>query len=73
VAIVGVFGSLKVSNLQETVNAIRKAFDLRAETPVTLSTSSLDVCRGKAVEIDEIAYPMLWEFIDEVAITTPGE
>ncbi|TEB37903.1 hypothetical protein FA13DRAFT_1725522 [Coprinellus micaceus] len=63
----------KSEGYEETVNAIRKAFDLRAETPVTLSTSSLDVCRGKAVEIDEIAYPMLWEFIDEVAITTPEE
>ncbi|KAF6752206.1 hypothetical protein DFP72DRAFT_457052 [Ephemerocybe angulata] len=64
---------IKSKKYEGTLEAVRKAFRIDSDARIVLSTSSLDVCRGHAVEIDEAAYPYLWEVLDEVAVATPGE
>ncbi|KAF6748711.1 hypothetical protein DFP72DRAFT_1074058 [Ephemerocybe angulata] len=63
---------IKSKKYEGTLEAVRKAFRIDSDARIVLSTSSLDVCRGHAVEIDEAAYPYLWEVLDEVAVATPG-
>ncbi|KAF5317268.1 hypothetical protein D9611_003492 [Ephemerocybe angulata] len=63
---------IKSKKYEGTLDAVKKAFRIGSDARIVLSTSSLDVCRGNAVEIDEAAYPYLWEVLDEVAVATPG-
>ncbi|KAJ2930275.1 hypothetical protein H1R20_g6798, partial [Candolleomyces eurysporus] len=63
---------VKSNNYEETVGSVKKAFTIAKETGIVLSTASLDVCRGQHVEIDEQAYPHLWDLLDEIIVGTPG-
>jgi len=35
---------------------------------ISLSTSSLDICKGKDVVIDGDAYPVMWNVLDEIYV-----
>ncbi|RXW22009.1 hypothetical protein EST38_g3845 [Candolleomyces aberdarensis] len=63
---------VKSNSYEETVGSVKKAFTIAKETGIVFSTASLDVCRGQHVEIDEQAYPHLWDVLDEIIVGTPG-
>ena len=35
---------------------------------MSLSTSSLDICKGKIAVIDRHAYPLMWTVLDEIIV-----
>jgi len=39
---------------------------------ISLSTSSLDICKGKDVLIDGDAYPVMWNVLDEINVKVGG-
>ncbi|KAG6887424.1 hypothetical protein C0995_015457 [Termitomyces sp. Mi166 len=59
------------SHYHDLVVAARKIFSLKNDATLVFGTSTLDVCRGAWVEIDESAYEPLLECLDEV-IVKPG-
>jgi hypothetical protein len=54
------------------VGYVKKAFKIANEVEIVLSTASLDVCRGQHVEIDEQAYPHMWDVLDEIIVGRSG-
>jgi len=61
---------LRVSeDYQDTLRQIIKSFNLDADVCLSLRTSTIDVCRGKEVEIDESAYLLMCKFVDEFVVS----
>ncbi|KAF9553335.1 hypothetical protein CPC08DRAFT_754277 [Agrocybe pediades] len=54
---------------QETTRLVKASFHIDQETPLRLETSALDVCQGHKVIIDESAYPLMWNVLDEIHVT----
>lgn len=56
--------------LQDLVQITQENFDLGPNTLPAFQTSTLDICRGKSVEIDEGAYALMSEFLDEITVVS---
>lgn len=39
---------------------------------ISLSTSSLDICKGRDVVIDGDAYSLMWNVLDEITVKLDG-
>ncbi|KAG6853731.1 hypothetical protein C0991_001864 [Blastosporella zonata] len=52
----------------DLVSAARHAFRFAKHATLVFGTSTLDVCRGNSIEIDESAYAPLFEFLDEITV-----
>lgn len=50
------------------IHAAQERFGIDAERPISLETSSLEVCKGKQIEIDESAYSLMCSVLDEIVI-----
>ncbi|KAG5735984.1 hypothetical protein E4T56_gene18365, partial [Termitomyces sp. T112] len=59
------------SHYQELVITARRIFGIKEDATLVFGTSTLDVCRGAWIEIEESAYEPLLECLDEV-IVRPG-
>ncbi|PPQ99000.1 hypothetical protein CVT24_003482 [Panaeolus cyanescens] len=50
-------------------SAVRTAFSIPSwTTKLQITTSSLDICHGRSVVIEETAFPFLWKALDEVIV-----
>ncbi|KAF5322351.1 hypothetical protein D9619_002204 [Psilocybe cf. subviscida] len=56
----------------DTLERVARVFDIADDAVLSIHTSSLDVCRGVAVEIDESAYPFMWTVLDEITVKVEG-
>ncbi|KAF9465220.1 hypothetical protein BDZ94DRAFT_1296715 [Collybia nuda] len=59
---------LRPKDYADLVQIVQDNFDLGPDTAPVFETSTLDICRGKSVEIDESAYPLMSEFLDEITV-----
>ncbi|KAF8161609.1 hypothetical protein B0H34DRAFT_796368 [Crassisporium funariophilum] len=58
---------LRVSeDYEDTLKRVIQAFDV--DDMISFKTSSIDVCKGRDIEIDSSAYPLLWNLLEEVEI-----
>lgn len=42
--------------------------ELDADSCISLSTSTLDICDGRDVIVDPTAYPVMWTVLDEIHV-----
>ena len=49
--------------------AVRKKFHLDTSAALEFTTSTLDICRGAPVFIDEDVYETMSSFLDEIVVT----
>ena len=56
------------------VRIVRDKFTIERDASITFETSTLDICKGLSVEIDESAYEAVSTFLDEIIVVTgPGK
>ncbi|KAF8815970.1 hypothetical protein BYT27DRAFT_6482472 [Phlegmacium glaucopus] len=61
---------LRVSeDYQNTLRQVIQSFDLDDDVLLSLRTSTIDVCQGEEVEIDESAYRFLWTFLGKIDVS----
>ncbi|KAG7449985.1 uncharacterized protein BT62DRAFT_618542 [Guyanagaster necrorhizus] len=53
---------------EEMINALRLKFNIPHNADAVLRVSTLDVCRGREIEVDEDAYEAMAPFLDEINI-----
>jgi len=53
---------------EDTIRRVFQAFNIADNTVISLRTSTLDVCKGRDVVIDESAYPLMWTALDQIDV-----
>jgi hypothetical protein len=63
----------KKSNPQDLVRIASKKLALDPDAVITFQISTLDICRGHSVELDESAYQVMCTALDELTVVVHGD
>ncbi|KDR69780.1 hypothetical protein GALMADRAFT_145180 [Galerina marginata CBS 339.88] len=53
---------------EDTIRRVTRAFKIAENADILLRISTLDVCKGREVVIDESAYSVMWTALDEITV-----
>ncbi|KAF8901919.1 hypothetical protein CPB84DRAFT_1777017 [Gymnopilus junonius] len=59
---------LVTEDYQDTSRRVCRAFKIAEDAKISLQTSTFEVCKEKDTVIDESAYPLMWNALEEVRV-----